>query len=681
MLPNTIMYENDEVFYSWIMHIFMYNYAAESYPRAFKEWMNPERYDDSRHVPRACYDFKENLYYWMKNVGWSLQDAMSYFMKTSLYPIMSPFMKPHQRNLYILLAFGKLTMPQIDTLNTILTTITTRLKLCPECAKEELQDKGIFWYHRAHQIPGVTACYKHGCRLNNGPQKRFHELNIDEIDLTDIQTATKGEQEYALFTYEYLHDPESCMYDYMHEFIMDKIKEKFPLDTGNLFEKYTKEIGYYSLFGMKPSYFILRKDEEGTFFDPQNDLVALFVLYKNFQRFKNDANIISKQENYSIQTCKLMNVIKKYVEKYEKINQSDVSAENPRSKELFMEEINTITGDEYRLIGDYENSAKKVTLLHTKCNHIFEMKPINFLAGKRCMYCKQVTYTDDFGKYVETATNGRYIIPGHATNNLYIVHDSETLLDYRLEKTKILQEINRKDGSLYFENINTNADDLATTSNKIYVYIRKMILPQEPIFLEDIREYDQEHQDYTIKRSFTNLCKKDLIVKCYPGVYRFPEDQFSDLELLEARYVKRGEKIIGCYYGNSLASMILGLKPIDNVTRYIMTNKEAGIHGRNKVVFGIKIRIKGCKCEITKENYIVLQTLDFLLNYWKYTDADCEKVISSVTQYWISNQIPVSLIIQYQKIYDWKQNKSCERAIEVLKCEYQKKESRKKNVD
>ena len=59
--------------------------------------------------------------------------------------------------------------------------------------------------------------------------------------------------------------------------------------------------------------------------------------------------------------------------------------ENPRSKELFMEEINAITGDEYRLIGDYENSAKKVTLLHTKCNHIFEMKPINFF-GRKEMY-------------------------------------------------------------------------------------------------------------------------------------------------------------------------------------------------------------------------------------------------------------------------------------------------------
>lgn len=682
MLPNTIPYENDEVFYSWIMHIIMHNYGSQSYARAFREWMNPEKFKDLAHAPRVNYDFKENLYYWIKNVGWSLQDAMKYFTQTSLYPMMSSFMKSHQRNLYILLAFGKLTMPQINALNTILTTITTRLKLCPECAKEEIKSKGIFWYHRAHQIPGVTACYKHGCKLNKAPQQKFHEMNIDEVDLGNIQVANDIEREYAVFTHQYLNDSECCMYDNMHEFTMMKIKEKFPIDTGIEFEKYTKENGYYSLFSMKPSYFIYRKNEEGTFFDPQNDLVALFALYRDLRNLKDDAKMIKYQKKYIFEQQQMMKFIDQYTKWYEKTQKTDVSARNPRSKELFLKEIYDLTGDEYRLIGEYEKSDEKVTLLHTKCNHTIEMAPISFLSGKRCRYCRQLTYVKDFCRYVENATNNRYTVLGRASNNLYVVHDRETLLDYTLGKAKTLQELNRKSGSsIYFEHIQANKEDLNTTSKQVYNAICENTLSNAPIFLEDIRKVYFNRSNALIKSSFTKLVKEGLIVKCYPGVYRFPKDEFSDLQLLEAKYIKRGGKIIGAYYGNSLASMVLGLNPLDDTKKYIMSNKESLVHGRKINIFGIPIRIKGCKIEITRENYIILQTVDFLLNYWKYTDDDCEKIISSITAYWIKNKITADFIRQYQEKYDWKQNKLYDRAIEVLKCAYQKKENDAKNVD
>ncbi|MBW3166483.1 TnsD family Tn7-like transposition protein [Ferrimonas balearica] len=35
------------------------------------------------------------------------------------------------------------------------------LKWCPQCAQHDLQEYGVTYWHRTHQIPGVTACYKH----------------------------------------------------------------------------------------------------------------------------------------------------------------------------------------------------------------------------------------------------------------------------------------------------------------------------------------------------------------------------------------------------------------------------------------------------------------------------------------------------------------------------------------
>ena len=39
------------------------------------------------------------------------------------------------------------------------------LRFCPACAKEDADYYGVAFWHREHQIPGVSACYRHGCRL------------------------------------------------------------------------------------------------------------------------------------------------------------------------------------------------------------------------------------------------------------------------------------------------------------------------------------------------------------------------------------------------------------------------------------------------------------------------------------------------------------------------------------
>lgn len=35
------------------------------------------------------------------------------------------------------------------------------LKWCPQCAMDDINELGVTYWHRSHQIPGVTACYKH----------------------------------------------------------------------------------------------------------------------------------------------------------------------------------------------------------------------------------------------------------------------------------------------------------------------------------------------------------------------------------------------------------------------------------------------------------------------------------------------------------------------------------------
>lgn len=41
------------------------------------------------------------------------------------------------------------------------------LRYCPECYKEDIEKYGEAYWHRIHQIPEVTVCSKHGCKLHS----------------------------------------------------------------------------------------------------------------------------------------------------------------------------------------------------------------------------------------------------------------------------------------------------------------------------------------------------------------------------------------------------------------------------------------------------------------------------------------------------------------------------------
>ena len=52
------------------------------------------------------------------------------------------------------------------------------LKWCQHCAKQDIQSYGVPYWHRAHQIPGVIACYKHPILLKSIElDERKHRLD------------------------------------------------------------------------------------------------------------------------------------------------------------------------------------------------------------------------------------------------------------------------------------------------------------------------------------------------------------------------------------------------------------------------------------------------------------------------------------------------------------------------
>jgi hypothetical protein len=79
-------------------------------------------------------------------------------------------------------------------------------RLCEQCRLDDMDVYGFSYTHRAHQIQGVTSCWKHGIKTTNGENGRVYPIKLRKNHALDLeQCPTRAEIKYANFTYRLLH--------------------------------------------------------------------------------------------------------------------------------------------------------------------------------------------------------------------------------------------------------------------------------------------------------------------------------------------------------------------------------------------------------------------------------------------------------------------------------------------
>lgn len=63
-----------------------------------------------------------------------------------------------------------------------------------------------------------------------------------------------------------------------------------------------------------------------------------------------------------------------------------------KTHEEFVKEVYDLVGDEYSVLGEYIGANTHILMKHNTCNHEWDIKPSNFLSGKRCPECNHPTY-------------------------------------------------------------------------------------------------------------------------------------------------------------------------------------------------------------------------------------------------------------------------------------------------
>ena len=303
-----------------------------------------------------------------------------------------------------------------------------------------------------------------------------------------------------------------------------------------------------------------------------------------------------------------------------------------RTTDDLARDIADLTGDEYTLLDAYEGARTPVRIRHNSCGTVQEYSPHRFLDGQRCRKCRKILTDSEFRAYVGQCSFGRYEVTERPTKNLYRIHDSVTDTDREMPKAKILQELSRPTPSLLLplEDRDDAAPMRAERKTEALLAYLSDRFGDGLIFTEDIK-YGTLHGD-ELHTALSNLVKRRRVRHLAKGIYTMSEREFSDKELIMARYVERYGHRTGFLRGQSYAGMIgIADEPEE---WHIATNKESAKTANRKTKFlGQSIHIKGTPEEVTDKNCLILETADFLVQFRQYTDLPAEDVVNAVRRH------------------------------------------------
>lgn len=107
-----------------------------------------------------------------------------------------------------------------------------------------------------------------------------------------------------------------------------------------------------------------------------------------------------------------------------------------KTTKQFKEEVFSLVGNEYEVLGEYETSKHNIKIKHVNCNHIYGVTPDDFLnGGNRCPNCapNKPKTTKEFFEEVELLTDGEYELiseyEGSKTDATYIHHTCGTVFN------------------------------------------------------------------------------------------------------------------------------------------------------------------------------------------------------------------------------------------------------------
>lgn len=211
----------DELLYSYLLRLSIANGFDDI--RHFTEHyvFSPIYENKGKKYVAVSYDIRDDLYQFATSVTGNMSNqVLSFYSKTSLFHGIAPLALRSRMSHYVGLLSKYRNHSKILSHAELM---VQELHFCPECMQEEKIKYGFFYYHRAHQMPGVMVCHLHGCTLHvyHGKQGKEMELPLKSYPLPD----SKKGLEYALFCKDFLDAELECDMPVIADAIMKRLVE------------------------------------------------------------------------------------------------------------------------------------------------------------------------------------------------------------------------------------------------------------------------------------------------------------------------------------------------------------------------------------------------------------------------------------------------------------------------
>lgn len=401
-LPIVIPLEEDELLGSWIYRLARANLITDidtfirTYVRAAPYKRNYIK----------CNELEEFTPFY--NALDTQIPMLDLFLQTTCYAGIAPFISSGQQITRLNHAFRK-TYHNTHISN-VGQPLTAKLRWCEQCQQEELNTKGFWYCHRAHQLPGVKVCHKHGSLLKvfNGWSGREFNPNAS-FEISEANAPTEIMQQYAVFFKTLLDLAPDGSFEITRKILKSEITKQPYFNPKPNFKMMQEEMakrGMDRMFTTDLNIFFNKTLLSHLAPSIENLAIMSLFLFGSAEEFASrlnsspcDAfrerlekdgyeligpyknNIVELQHKCGIEFCTT-------TEGFANGWSCPKCDSRKSEQEIFENLVSYIDGGSYKPLSNYQGMNTKIEFLHTDCRKTKSLTPLELLlSGKRCS-CK-----------------------------------------------------------------------------------------------------------------------------------------------------------------------------------------------------------------------------------------------------------------------------------------------------
>lgn len=415
LIPNDPRPMPDELMYSYLNRLAGWNYIPAA------DFAGTFIYDKNKSIvpETVSHILYGNTWYIGRLTDILGYDPLTFFLEHSIYPGIAPLLIPTVQTRWINNVFRG---------NRVYTRLVSEIKpeismlrYCPLCMKTEMSDYGFSWFHRKHQMPGVTACHVHKVKLVS-LTKELVEKGLPDTPVYEAAAAGEIDFRYAVFARNFLDACISANWWNVRNAVLDALNTKINTPENEEF------------LGGNPQKMLRSLLKRNLRVDPEKILKALFVVFGEVSRIpccESDVlrnNFMSASDGYILESQYSEMAVKmrkkEETDSFVTTPQGFIAGWRSPTEDSVSEDekykliVRNMTAGAYLADGPLTRMDKKAFFIHVECGTRFSAVPSHLIEGITVCPCQKRSSPRETEIKRIVEGSGHYELIGYTGTNI-----------------------------------------------------------------------------------------------------------------------------------------------------------------------------------------------------------------------------------------------------------------------